>query len=335
VHVRRGRGAYGGAAVAGVALCLLGAGTAAAVPTISGADGDVWNATRPVPAYDLDTNGLRGRVIWQVERADGDEVAEGAGRAPLTVRLPGIADGAYRLVARDQGPGSGTRVARTFRVDRTPPRVTVRQPVSGAVVLLGAPLLADYACEDAVTCVGSVAPGAALNTSVAGAASFEVRAADDAGNETVTLVEYSVQAASTPASPQEPAPSGPAATPSAPIVLTTPPAPAAGPRPAPLRPRTVNARALRPAAGTTVATRRPLLRWTARRGARLYNVQVFRMRGTRVTKVLSAFPRANRLRVPAGRLAPGHRYIWRVWPYVGRGYVARPLGLSWFAVRRG
>jgi uncharacterized repeat protein (TIGR01451 family) len=82
----------------------------------------------------------------------------------------------------------------------------------------------------------------------------------------------------------------------------------------------------------------PMLRWVAVRGARFYNVQLYR--GS--TKVLSTWPRANRQQLRAGwsfrgrreRLTPGV-YHWFVWS--GRGSVARPtygplLGRNSFVV---
>jgi hypothetical protein len=83
----------------------------------------------------------------------------------------------------------------------------------------------------------------------------------------------------------------------------------------------------------------PLLRWVAVRGARYYNVQLYRGK----TKVLSTWPRANRLQLrarwtfPRGRtqrLVPGV-YHWFVWS--GRGSRARPsygplLGRNSFVV---
>jgi hypothetical protein len=78
-------------------------------------------------------------------------------------------------------------------------------------------------------------------------------------------------------------------------------------------------RLLAPAAGARLAAP-PVLRWTAVRGARYYNVQLFR--GGR--KVLSAWPRAARLRVrPAWRFSGrtrrlrAGRYRWYVWPGIG------------------
>lgn len=97
-------------------------------------------------------------------------------------------------------------------------------------------------------------------------------------------------------------------------------------------PPTYRARLLRPKAGARVAAR-PTLRWGRVRGATLYNVQVYRLaKNGRFIKVISAFPRANRFRVPPRKLAKGTRYAWRVWPYMGaaRRYKARPIGVTWF-----
>jgi hypothetical protein len=82
----------------------------------------------------------------------------------------------------------------------------------------------------------------------------------------------------------------------------------------------------------------PVFRWVAMRGTRFYNVQLYR--GSR--KVLSIWPRSNRLKLSARwiyrgrreRLAPG-TYHWFVWP--GRGLRARPsygplIGQSSFVV---
>ena len=206
------------------------------------------------------------------------------------------------------GSGAGD-TERAFRVDLTPPRITFRQPTSGMQIEQNALLLADYSCQDAVACTGTVPPGAALDTSQAGPATFSVRALDDAGNEAVSLVDYLVRATVPSAEPVQPPAGGPGSPPpSNPITLTL-----------------INAPDLRPAAGDMIWTRRPLLRWKARPGARLYNVQVFRLLGdASIKKVVSAFPRVNRFRVPARRIAWGNRYIWRVWPQLPRGLFVLP-----------
>jgi len=99
------------------------------------------------------------------------------------------------------------------------------------------------------------------------------------------------------------------------------------------RPPTLNARLLRPAAGARTTSPRPLLSWRPARKAAFYNLQVFRVRGQRMTKVVSAFPR--RARASVGGLRYGNRYAWRVWAHLGeRGYASRPLGVSFFELAR-
>jgi hypothetical protein len=99
-----------------------------------------------------------------------------------------------------------------------------------------------------------------------------------------------------------------------------------------------NRRLLSPVAGVAVAGP-PMLRWTAVRGARYYNVQLFR----RGHKVLSAWPRQAQLQLRSqwrygGRrheLTAG-RYRWYVWPGRGRPSQRRfgPLiGKAEFVVR--
>jgi hypothetical protein len=307
-----------------LALACLIPATASAAPTISGTDQDVWNTARPVPAYVITGTAARTRISWEVAG-----VASGSGRSPVSVRLPGIGNGSYRLVASERLGPVQTTAERLFRVDLTPPRITIRQPLSGAQLEQGATVLADYGCEGAVSCAGDVAPGVRLDTSRLGPASFSVRAADDAGNGAISVVDYEIRPTGTVTT----AASGSAAagllSPSAPIALVPPPI---GEARVP-RPVTLNARRLRPRAGAVLRSQRPILRWPARRTARLYNVQIFRLRGASITKVVSAFPRLNRFRVPPRRLAFGHRYVWRVWPYLGGGYTARPLGISVFDVR--
>jgi Ca2+-binding RTX toxin-like protein len=99
-------------------------------------------------------------------------------------------------------------------------------------------------------------------------------------------------------------------------------------------------RLIAPPDRTIVRTGRPpLLRWTAVRGARYYNLQLFRNR----RKVLSAWPSQPRYRLKPRwryrgerhRLAPG-RYHWLVWPGFGprsRADYGKRMGPSTFDVR--
>ena len=99
-------------------------------------------------------------------------------------------------------------------------------------------------------------------------------------------------------------------------------------------PTTRNAKAMTPRAGVKITSVRPVLRWKSRKGASLYNVQVFRLKGTKLTKVVTAFPRSTSYRVPKGKLKAGFRYVWRVWPFVNQRFPGQPLGVSYFDVKQ-
>ena len=100
-----------------------------------------------------------------------------------------------------------------------------------------------------------------------------------------------------------------------------------------------NAKRLQPKAGKLIMSRRPLLRWTrGPQGTKLFNLQLFRVttpRGSatpRVTKILSVFPKGRAYRVPTTKTRPRTCYVWRVWPYTGREFTSKPLGVSNFCV---
>jgi hypothetical protein len=310
----------------------------AGAATISGADGRVWNAADPSPTYTVvATRGAQ--VEWRLEGRGGGWTR---GRAPLVVTLDAVADGSHVLLARDRRGGGdddddddddddgGDGVARRrFRVDTVAPRIQVAEPRAGASYALGQHVAARYSCAGAVSCAGPVADGAPLATDRAGPVSFVVRALDDAGNASALAVDYSV---APPPAPAPPPPAATGATPAPTAVLRRP----AAPRPAAGAIRLArNHRVMSPAAASRLRSLRPLLRWRPRRGALLYNVQVFEVNGAAVRKVLSAFPAGPRLRVPSGTLARGRTYAWRVWPYLRAGYPSRPIGVSTFVVGPG
>jgi hypothetical protein len=110
-------------------------------------------------------------------------------------------------------------------------------------------------------------------------------------------------------------------------------------RPAPIPAVAPTAAELRQAAGSLVSPKasawlpwqRTTLRWKPARRATSYNVQVFRGR----RRVLNAWSRDTRLRVPRGVLRQGRTYVWVVWPANGPRRAARfalPVGRSTFAV---
>lgn len=81
--------------------------------------------------------------------------------------------------------------------DVTPPSIVITSPAAGAVFGLHAAVTADFTCADAesgvASCVGSVANGAALDTSTVGTKTVTVTARDNAGNTASVTRTYSVQ----------------------------------------------------------------------------------------------------------------------------------------------
>lgn len=334
---RGGRAVLACATAACGASLLAAAGHAGAAVSITGSDADVFNAASPVVRYTITSDTGGGRLGWALQEvdagADGPMTARprvGTGRSPVTVTLQDAGDGTFLLTAADRD----TRpVQRRFTVDRTPPAITIARPLDGSTLAQGEAAVADYSCRGAVSCIGSVAPGAALDTSRAGAATFRVEAVDGAANASALQTAFTILAPapssadpSAPAAPAAPAPAAPVT----PSVLISPGAVTIQPG----APRALNARRLVPHLNGVVRSARPTLRWPAIVGARLFNVQVFRLRPGRAPhKVASVFPKRNRVRLPPRRLKNGARYAWRVWPYMRRGYTTAPLGLSMFKVR--
>jgi len=295
---------------------LMAPAAAAAAPTISGADGDVWNAAFPAPTYTI-TATPGSSVEW---RLDGHEwVRESSPNVVVT--LAPISDGKHELRAReiggdDDGHGGDKEARRRFRVDTAPPRIEIREPRPASIYAQGQAVEARYSCSGAVSCVGSVGDGQPLPTSTAGPASLVVRALDEAGNASTADVDYTVVPLATARAAQR--------------IALAPPPPSGPTR----LPRAQRAHLLSPPAGSRITTRRPMLRWRPRARARLYNVQLFLLESGTPRKVLSAFPEGARLRVPRAKLAFGKRYLWRVWPYLAGGYTRSPIGLSFFNVVR-
>jgi hypothetical protein len=96
----------------------------------------------------------------------------------------------------------------TVKVDLSDPTVSVTGPTDGATYDVGESVVADYSCDDAVsgigTCTGTVADGAALDTSIPGVQRFSVTATDVAGRQFTQTVEYTVAAAATSSPPATP-----------------------------------------------------------------------------------------------------------------------------------
>lgn len=285
-----------------------------------------------------------GDFRWSLS-GPGGSVALGSGPATTYTPPTPLPDGSYTFtVAQRDAVDFGAPATRGFTLDATaprPPTITSRPPASGAdgsatfAWTSDAPADGSFAWQLRGPGGGVLAEAAAAQATRVtvvvgpGAYSFRVRQTDAAGN----VGEFGAPEAFTVTEAPRAADPGPAddARPTA----RTPASRAVEPRVvAGQRPRIVNARRLTPRAAARFASVRPTLRWKRHRGAVLYNVQIFRVDRRGVTKVVSAFPRATRYRVPAGRLKAGRRYVWRVWPYMSRSRSTRaPLGVSFFDVR--
>jgi hypothetical protein len=84
----------------------------------------------------------------------------------------------------------------SFAQDLEGPAIEIAQPLEGAQFKQGQEHIADFSCSDSdsgvESCVGSVADGAAIDTSAIGIHTFTVTAMDKAGTETTKSVTYMV-----------------------------------------------------------------------------------------------------------------------------------------------
>lgn len=342
----------------------------AATPTISGANGDVWNTP---PTYVV-TGGASGAYwFWQSSGGRQAIVAE----SPFQVTLRRLKDGPHTLTVVQvnknpalPGPGGpgpdppqNERAVRTFVVDTKAPKPVV---LSGpASITAGETLSVAWTGGEkgAVFTWSVVVPGIgndddddddekdddeAADVQVQGPVDTTTAAASIAGlppgGYEVLVTQRDVAGNVSPVAAL-PVAVTPAAT-----VAVAPPGPPAPPAAAPptALPRTVvklparNTTRLRPRRAATLRVLRPVLRWNpGPSGTTLYNLQLFRVRtasstaaATAVTlrKVKSAFPRTTRFRT--ARLARGACYVWRVWPYRAGSFTKAPLGVSNFCISR-
>ncbi|NNF66112.1 MAG: VCBS repeat-containing protein [Gammaproteobacteria bacterium] len=83
-------------------------------------------------------------------------------------------------------------------VDVTPPVVTIEEPFDGAIYIQNTTVFSFYYCEDEAlgsgmaSCVGDIPPSELLDTTVPGPFVFTVTGVDNAGNETVEAVNYTI-----------------------------------------------------------------------------------------------------------------------------------------------
>jgi hypothetical protein len=109
-----------------------------------------------------------------------------------------LGEHSFRVTATDHAGNDASAVAHYTVVDVTAPQITVATPSQGAVYDLGQQVAASYSCADEAggsglaSCTGTVANGAAVDTSSVGQKSFTVSATDNAGNPASRTVTYTV-----------------------------------------------------------------------------------------------------------------------------------------------
>jgi len=97
-------------------------------------------------------------------------------------------------------PAPALSTTTVVAVDTLPPTIDLTSPTDGAVYTVGQVVDAAYTCSDVAsygiaTCVGTVADGAAIDTSTVGTHTFVVNATDLRGTPASTSVSYYVRAA--------------------------------------------------------------------------------------------------------------------------------------------
>jgi hypothetical protein len=288
-------------------------------PSILG--GPAGPTNQAVPAFNW--GGTRASSVWTLLGGDGaalqtGEVGSGNGSAQLTT----LGDGSYtfRVLQRSSEGAESPAATRAFAVDTQSPAILLITAVPSFPTLNASPKFAWAGVEPSAKVAwqvigvgGNAVRGPVVTTAGStrvgplpqGSFLFQVRQTDAAGNSS----EWR----------SEPFAVAPGAT------------VAGGPR-LPSH----NAKALTPSLGARIFTGRPLLRWKAAAKARLYNLQIFRVAGRgRLVKIRSVFPRGNRFRLSnRRRLEKGSCYVWRIWPYMGRSFTKKPLGVSNFCVAK-
>jgi hypothetical protein len=109
-----------------------------------------------------------------------------------------LGEHSFTVTATDHAGNAASAVAHYTVVDVTAPQITIATPSQGAAYDLGQQVSASYSCADEdggsglASCTGTVANGAAVDTSSVGQKSFTVSAADNAGNPASQTVTYTV-----------------------------------------------------------------------------------------------------------------------------------------------
>lgn len=296
---------------------------APAAPTFTGGPEGLTNLASPTFSWSGDQPGF----TWELFAADNDTALQsGSGAANQATAGP-LGDGEYtfRVSQVNAFGDEGAEAARSFTLDATPP---------AAPAITGRPPFPTS--NPSPTFSWAMEPGAFARWQVLGSGGAVLQTSDTpASSATVSPLAngaYVFRVVQI-----DPAGNASAAT-SDPFSIASAAAPAKVASLTSLLPLQ-NAKRLKPGPGKTLATRTPVLQWVkGPAGTRLYNLQLFKVIRKRpnlppvVTKVYSAFPKGTQFRVPKSKTQPGTCYIWRIWPYTGKGFTKSPLGISNFCI---
>lgn len=313
---------------------LVALEVAPAAPVLTSAPSNPTNVASPTFAW----TGTGASWSWTIASATGEVLEKNTVTEPTVTVSPLPADGAYTFsvwptLATSAVVDRALVATHAFTLDTVappPPRIVAR-PSFPTTVTTPAFTVADLEAGATPTWNVAVAGGTLLQEPLRleaptvtlpaltpGSYVFQVRQTDPAGNVSLTAAE--------------------------PFAIVAPPAPPAVVA-TPKKPKLVlpkmNTKRLKPAAGASIRTVRPVLTWSrGPKGTTLYNVQVFRVGANasaenadtvKLTKLRSVFPRSRQVRLRG--LKRGQCYVWRVWPYIGSRFTSKPLGVSNFCVK--
>lgn len=133
-------------------------------------------------------------IIYQVYSSGAQEQFAKGDRVIFTLTHEGTDTLNYLAVDKElnQEPSHSA----IFNIDKVSPVVTINIPNNGSQYVLNSNIIADWTASDGISGIasaqGSVANGAAIDTSSAGIKNFSVEAIDNAGNQKTEVVTYSV-----------------------------------------------------------------------------------------------------------------------------------------------
>ncbi len=155
-----------------------------------------WDVSSPVTAMVTATDAGSGLATSPSCALDGAGISlTSVGSGAWTFQVSGEGAHALSCSVSDRA-GNQASADETTKIDTVKPEISFSTPVDGLSYALGSSPAASYDCSDEtsglVSCEGSIANGAVLDTSTVGSHVFVVKADDSAGNTSEASVTYTV-----------------------------------------------------------------------------------------------------------------------------------------------